>query len=301
MRWQGGLETSLRGGDERLKNMEQVILKPHNLPKQLQLLVNDPPGQGRASISDLFIRAYGADQLAGKVFEVIQTNGSLREITMGECREQDGRIRYRGKRYIPEDDQLRLRLIQDHHDTALAAHPGRAKTFDLLDRQYHWKDMWKQVDQYVHNCHSCQWSQSLRHATFWVLRPLPVLEKPCEDISMDFVLGLPECEGFNAIWVVVDRLLKMRHFCPCHMTIDAVELARLFLREVVHLHGLAVTIVPDRGPQFASTLWGKICGQSGVDQRMSTAFHPQTDGLTERMNAGMEQYLRVFVNYQQDD
>jgi transposase InsO family protein len=118
---------------------------------------------------------------------------------------------------------------------------------------------------------------------------------------MDFVVGLPECEGFDAVWVVVDRLSKMRHFIPCHTTIDAVGLAKLFLREVVRRHGLPRTIVSDRGPQFASTFWGHICSRLGIDRRMSTAFYPQTDGQTERMNAGMEQYLRVFVNHQQDD
>jgi len=173
--------------------------------------------------------------------------------------------------------------------------------FELLDRQYYWKDMWKQVDKYVRNCHSCQRSRTSRHATFGVLRPLPVPEKPWEDISMDFVVGLPECEGFDAVWVVVDRLSKMRHFIPCHTTIDAAGLARLFLRDVVHLHGLPKTIVSDRGPQFALTFWGQICAPLGIDQRMFTAFHSQMDGQTERMNAGMEQYLWVFVNHQQDD
>ena len=137
--------------------------------------------------------------------------------------------------------------------------------------------------------------------TFGVLRPLPVPEKPWEDISMDFVVGLPECEGFDAVWVVVDKLSKMRHFIPCHTTIDAVGLVKLFLWEVVRLHGLRKTIISDRGLQFASTIWGQICSRLGIDQRMSTAFHPQTDGQTERMNGGMEQYLRVFVNHQQDD
>jgi len=157
------------------------------------------------------------------------------------------------------------------------------------------------VDQYVRNCHSCQHSMTSRHATFGVLQPLPVPEKPWEDISMDFVVGLPEREGFDAVWVVVDRLSKMRHFIPCHTTIDAVGLGKLFLREVVSLHVLPRTIVSDRGPQLASTFWGQICCWLGIDRRMSTAFHPQTDGQTERMNAGMEQYLRVFVNHQQDD
>jgi transposase InsO family protein len=129
---------------------------------------------------------------------------------------------------------------------------------------------------------------------FGVLRLLPVPEKPWEDISLIFVVGLPECEGFDAMLVVVDRLSTTRHFIPCHTTIDAVGLAKLFLREVVRLHGLPKTIGSDRGPQFASTVRCQICSQLGIDRQMSTAFHPQTDGQTERMNAGVEQYLRVL-------
>jgi transposase InsO family protein len=117
---------------------------------------------------------------------------------------------------------------------------------------------------------------------------------------MDFVAVLPECEGFDPVWVVVDSLSKMRHYIPCHTTRAAIGLAKLFLREVVRLPGLPRTIVSDRGPQFASTFWGQVCSRLGIDPRLSTAFHPQTDGQTERMNAAMEQYLRVFVNHQQD-
>jgi len=249
------------GGDERLKNMEKVVLKLQNLPRELRFLADSPPTQGHPSIPDLMTEAYETDPLPGKILEAIRTNGSLKDITIAECTEQDGRIQYRGKHYIPENDQLRLRFIQEHHDIALAGHPGRAKTFDLLDRQDYWKDMWKQVDQFVRNCHNCQWSRSSRHSTCGDLRQLPVPEKPWEDISMHFVVGLPECEGFDAIWVVVDRLSKMRHFIPCHTTIDAIEMAKLSLRQIVRLHGLPATIVSDRSPQFASTFWGQICSR----------------------------------------
>jgi len=118
---------------------------------------------------------------------------------------------------------------------------------------------------------------------------------------MHFVVGLPECEGYDAIWVVVDTLSKMRHFVPCQTTIDALGLAELFLLEVVRLHGLPSTIVSDRGPQIASTFWQQVCSRLGIDRTMSTASYPQTDGQTEWMNASIEQYLRVFVNHQQDD
>jgi len=112
---------------------------------------------------------------------------------------------------------------------------------------------------------------------------------------MDYVVGLPEYGGYDALWVVVDQLSKMRHFIPCHKRMDALGLSELFLREVVRLHGLPLTNISDQGPQFASTFWQLVCSRLGIDRRMSTAFHPQTDGQTGQMNASMEQYLRGFV------
>jgi len=152
--------------DESLKNMEQVVLEPHNLPEQLRISANDIPDQEVPLISDLFIQAYKDDPLPNKVLEAKRQGASLKEITIAECTEQERQVSYRGRRYVPEGDQLRLRLIHEHHNTALAGHPGRAKTFDLLDRKYYWKDMRKQVDQYVRNWHSCQRSKTSRHATF---------------------------------------------------------------------------------------------------------------------------------------
>jgi hypothetical protein len=132
-----------QGGDERLKNIEQVVLKPYNLPEQMRILANDMPGQQVPSIADLFIQAYKDDPVPSKILEAIRQEGSLREITVAECTEQEGQVLYRGKHYVPEGDQLRLWLIQEHHDTALAGHPGRAKTLDLLDGQFYWKDIRK--------------------------------------------------------------------------------------------------------------------------------------------------------------
>lgn len=93
----------------------------------------------------------------------------------------------------------------------------------------------------------------------------------------------------------------MRHFIPCHTTLDASGLAELFVQEVVHCHGLRLTIVLDKGPQVASTVSGQICIHIGIDRRLSTGFNPGMDGQTEQMNGSMEQYLRVLVNHQQED
>jgi transposase InsO family protein len=118
---------------------------------------------------------------------------------------------------------------------------------------------------------------------------------------MDFVVGLPESDGYNAVWVVVDRLSNMKHLVPCRDNTDGKKLGEMFIMEVFKLHGLPDSMVSDRGPQFASEFWRHVCKRLGIVRKLSTAFHPQTDGQTERINAVMEQYLRVFVNYQQDN
>jgi transposase InsO family protein len=98
---------------------------------------------------------------------------------------------------------------------------------------------------------------------------------------MDFVMGLPSSDGFDAIWVVIDCLTKLRHFAPCSTAIDAEGLAELFLANIFRLHGLPDTIVSDRGPQFASRFWKHLCNSLKIEPHLSTAFHPETDGQTE--------------------
>jgi hypothetical protein len=96
------------------------------------------------------------DLLPSKILKAMRQGDSWKEITVAECTKQDGQVCYRGKRYVPENDHLQLRLMHEHHDTALAGHPGRANTIDHLDKQFSWEDLQRQVDQYVWNCHNCQ-------------------------------------------------------------------------------------------------------------------------------------------------
>jgi hypothetical protein len=161
--------------------------------------------------------------------------------------------------------------------------------------------MRKDVERFVRNCHTCRRTKATRHAPYGVLKPLPVPEKPWQHLSVDFVTGLPISKGFDAICVFVDRLTKQRHLLPCHTTISAEGLADLFCDRVFRYHGLPESIVSDRGPQFASRFWKHLCQCLKIDPRLSTAFHPETDGQTERMNAIMEQHLRAYVSYLQDD
>ena len=137
--------------------------------------------------------------------------------------------------------------------------------------------MRKDVKRFVANCHTCRRTKPLRHASHGTLLPLPVPDRPWQDISMDFVVGLPKSKGFDTIWVVVDRLSKQRHFVPCMTTIDAQGLATLFIDNIFRLHGLPDSIVCDRGPQFVADIWRYLCASLGIATQLSTAFHPQTD------------------------
>jgi hypothetical protein len=118
---------------------------------------------------------------------------------------------------------------------------------------------------------------------------------------MDFITGLPRVEGCNALWVIMDRLTKMAHFVACVDTMGPSDLADGFISHVVRAHGLPSSIISDRGSLFTSAFWKWIMEAMGTTRNLSTAFHPETDGQTERTNAILEQYLRAYCNYQQDN
>lgn len=106
-------------------------------------------------------------------------------------------------------------MIKEHHDTPAAGHPGVAKTLELLAREYTWIDHRKDVERYVRNCHVCKHAKPVRHAPYGTLKPLDIPDRPWLYLTIDFVTGLPEDSGFNAILMVVDRLTKMRYVIPC--------------------------------------------------------------------------------------
>ena len=161
--------------------------------------------------------------------------------------------------------------------------------------------MYKDVDRFVRNCHICQRSCTSRHVPYGILRPLPIPQRAWQDISMDFVTRLHWSKGKNAILLVVYRLTNMHHLIPCWDTITAEELTRLYIKYMARIHGLPQSIVIDRRSVFTSRFWRALCVLWKVQIRLSTAFHPQTDGQTEKLNAVMEQYLGCFINYLQDD
>jgi len=141
----------------------------------------------------------------------------------------------------------------------------------------------------------------VRHGPHGLLQSNEAPDRPWKSIAMDFITDLPKLDGYDTILVGSDRLTKMSHFIPCSKDLDAWQFANLFMKEIVRLYGLPHDIITDRGTLFSSDLWKETTGKLGIERRLSTAFHPQTDRQTERTNAILEQYLRVYINYQQDD
>ena len=210
-------------------------------------------------------------------------------------------VLFKGLVYVPKSDELKLQILRTHHDSTPAGHLGQEKTLELVTRNFHWPGIRKMVNEYVNTCDTCARNKAPRHKPHGQLHPLPIPPGPWSSVSMDFIVELPRSGGCNAILVCVDRLTKMAHFCPTTTEADAEETARLYLKYVFKHHGLPDDIVTDRGTQFTSRFTASLLKLCDIHSNKSTAFHPQSDGQTERVNQVLEQYLRIFCDHQQDN
>ncbi len=204
--------------------------------------------------------------------------------------------------YIPNDLQLRTRILQEYHDTPTGGHLGRDKTSEQVKRRFYWPGMDKMIQEYVTTCDSCQRNKPSQQAPMGPLQPLPIPTRPWQQVSMDLITQLPRSRsGNDAIVVFVDKLTKMVHYAATTTNVTAPQLATIFLREVVRLHGVPESILSDRDPRFTANFWRAFWKQLGTTLTMSTAYHPQTDGQTERANRTLEEMLRSRINFEQTD
>lgn len=280
-------------------------VKPPAVYKQdtlLKLSSMTPESEPTPSIEDALRRESLHDENVQSVIQAVEQSKVRHPfLQLAQCVVREGLLYYRDKIYVPESEDLRVRILRQHHDNPSAGHPGRAKTFELLSRSYYWKGMNTDTRRYVENCRTCGRTKPRHDRHQGLLQPLPIPERPWQDISVDFITHLPASSGFDAIFVVVDRLTKMRHYVPCYMTDSAEEAARLFTREIYRLHGAPTSIVSDRDVRFVNSFWEHLSNRLQLDTRLTVAHRPQGDGQTERMNAVLEQHLRAYISYLQDD
>ena len=254
---------------------------------------------------DLQERIAAANDLDGNAAEMLRLllENAPKEMTMGledwELDNTDGRniLFYKGKNYIPRDAELRRDIVKTFHDHETAGHPGEMGTYNAVRQHYWWPGLRTFVKNYVQGCGTCQQFKIDRTPAKPAYIPTEgaKVTRPFAHCSMDLITDLPLVDGYDSILVVVDQgLSKGIILAPCSKTLNSTDTAQLLLENLYKRFGLPDKIISDRGPQFASKAFVELLKLLGVKSALSTAYHPQTDGTTERVNQEIEAYLSIY-------
>jgi Integrase zinc binding domain len=193
-------------------------------------------------------------------------------------------------------------LMHDAHDAIVKGYLGFDKCYQDLSRGFTCPSMRRDVKEYVRSCDSCQRNKPRNQSQIGLLDPLEVPNRHLEQVTFDFVMELPRTpSGHDAILAIVHRLSKIVHFYPTTLDVDAVGSAKLFFNHWYRYYGFPRKIVSDRDGRFVGKFWQEFFRLTQVRLAMSSSHHPQTDGQTERTNWTMEEMLRPYVNYQQNN
>jgi hypothetical protein len=199
----------------------------------------------------------------------------------------------------------KARALEECHYNPLAGHFGAKRTQEKLSRRYRWKGMAKDVAAYCNDCLRCRRSTAAKHKPYGPLAPLPPPTKAWEEVTFDFITDLPPSKFkglvYDAIMVVVCRLTKMAHYIPACKNWEGEDLAEAWIREVIRLHGVPARVISDRGPMMHAKHWETFNHYLNARRILTSAYHPETDGQTERQNQTLEQYLRCYCTLEQDD
>ena len=285
-------------GDEVVKFQNKSLLTDDHL-ERLFPRIDTRPSQQVSALSTFMV---DNSELLDKFKTAFQTDTEWRDAfaQLDNSFSFSGNLVFHNDRlFVPLS--LRPEILHSRHDSVLAGHPGRALTYDLVKRDYSWPNMRRYIRNYVTSCEHCARIKNVTHKPYGLLQPIEIPNRPWQSITMDFIVKLPPSHGFDSIWVICDRMTRAAHFIPIRETMDAPELSRLFLDQVFRHHGFPQAIISDRGSVFVSSFFTQLMKICGTKMKPSTAYHPQTDGLTERTNQTLETYLRAFCSYQQDD
>ena len=281
---------------------KNITLLPHFENHEFQSRTTT--GVVLGTLGDVFVKEVkeSKEEYGWKVQQRLKESHDGRKASDGAIWEKtDGLVARDGLIVIPKDRDLRRRIIAAHHDAITAGHPGQFKTQELIKRNYYWEGLTRDVKTYVNGCLICPKIKPNRRMPIGELVPTQIPERPWKIITMDLIGPLPMSRGHNMILNVVDRHSKLLYSLPCHETITVEGVARIFQKEIWPHEGIPEQIITDRGPQFVATFTKELYRLLKITGAPSTAYHPQTDGQTERVNQEVEIYLCAFINHHQDD
>lgn len=216
----------------------------------------------------------------------------------------DGIWRREGLVHIPES--LRDEFVKNQHELPAHGHQGITKTFERIARDYHIPGLRRIVERVVGNCDICNRAKPTTHKPYGKLQPHQPPKGAWKVITMDFIVKLPKSKEpmtgveYDSVWVVTDKLTKYVYMIPYKEGSTATQFAYAFRRHITANHGIPEEIISDRDKLWTSNFWKSLMAQLGVYHKLSTAYHPETNGQTERMNRTIEMYLRTYINEEQD-
>jgi len=260
-------------------NVNQIFIKDQWIRSMYEVVVKGP----EVELVEKIKKARSKDEDVVRVVEEMKKAG-VKELRGNEWKIEGKLVLKEGKVYVLKNEELRMEVIWLHHDVLAAGHGGRWKTVELVTRNYWWPGVTRDVGKYVEGCDLCQRMKNRTEELVGKLKLSEVPQKMWSHLTVDFIMKLPVVAGKDVILVVCDRLSKMTYFVTTIEETSAEGLARLFRDNVWKLHGLPESVVLDRGPQFAAELTKELNRMLGIKMKLSTEFHPQTDGQMEWMN-----------------
>jgi transposase InsO family protein len=314
--------------DERIKGRERQLLPDHLFEARVapirrshgEITADNLTFPADPELQELWDQATASDIVYRGAYTAVQQGARSfppelgLKLQIAECNiDFADRLTFRGRLWVPalapsrdsnegSEELLRTQIIQREHDSFLGGHPGRDATIAMLCRSYFWPGQNRLIRQFIRNCDICRRSHIWREAKKGLLQPLPIPDRAHQDLSMDFITDLPPT-GPNSsryLLVITDRLTR-EVVLEALPTMEAEACAQRFLECYYRYHGAPSSIVSDRGTNWTSDFWRYFCVLAGITQRLSTSYHPQTDGSTERKNQDIEAYLRAYVTYNQSN
>ena len=226
------------------------------------------------------------------------------EISLQGCSDRDGVLFKNKNLWISDQLDFMIEIIRDAHDQSFCAHSDMNRTEKLIKRYYYWSSMRLSIKRYIRNCHKCQRSKFSHDDRHGLLTSLSIPSQRWVDISIDFITELFDFRDNNAICIIIDRLIKKRHYALCVIDDDDLTIeicVKILLHYVFRTHDLFFFIVSDRDDQFVSRVWKTFCKRLEIKCKLFIAFQFQIDDQIERANQDIETRLRQYCNYRQDD